>query len=366
MVNTMLDLVLDAQASAYGQTLRTWQRLWNAPRVLELARDNRALPTPHETVYEQDTFRLLHYPRAAPAAYAEPVLICSALVSRPSILDLQGDRSVVRQFLGRGFEVYLIDWGAPSPADRSTTLADSITGRMRAAAGYVVRHAPTAGFHLVGYCLGGTMSAIFAAVWPELVKTLVLMAAPIDFSGQEGLLRTWTDPKYFDVDALVDAFGNCPAPLLRGMCRMLTPVQSYVGKYLSAYDRMDDERFLRNYVATERWAHDSLPVAGATFRELVKRFYQGNELVEGRYTLGDVPVVLRRITCPVLLLTARGDHLVPPAQTEGLRPRVGSGDVTAMSLDAGHVGLAASTKAHTRFWPAATAWLADRSTPAGA
>jgi poly[(R)-3-hydroxyalkanoate] polymerase subunit PhaC len=36
-----------------------------------------------------------------------------------------------------------------------------------------------------------------------------------------------------------------------------------------------------------------------------------------------------------------------------------------MTLDAGHVGLAVSSKAHKKFWPEATAWIAERSTPAG-
>ena len=36
-----------------------------------------------------------------------------------------------------------------------------------------------------------------------------------------------------------------------------------------------------------------------------------------------------------------------------------------MTLDAGHIGLAVSSKAHKKFWPEATAWIADRSTPAG-
>ena len=66
-----------------------------------------------------------------PAVYAEPVLICYALVNRPYIVDLQPDRSVVKQFLASGFEVYLIDWGVPSAADRSMTLKDYVDGLMK-------------------------------------------------------------------------------------------------------------------------------------------------------------------------------------------------------------------------------------------
>jgi polyhydroxyalkanoate synthase len=104
-------------------------------------------------------------------------------------------------------------------------------------------------------------------------------------------------------------------------------------------------------------------VAGAIFRQFVKNLYQGNELVRGELTLGGRRVDLGRIACPVVLLTARNDHLVPPESTEGVRPHVGSPDVTSMSLPAGHVGLVVGGKAHARFWPEATRWVADRSTP---
>ena len=70
---------------------------------------------------------------------------------------------------------------------------------------------------------------------------------------------------------------------------------------------------------------------------------------------------LERITCPLLLLMAQGDHLVPPAQTSGILPYVGSQDTKAMTLDVGHVGLAVSSKAHRQFWPEATGWIAERS-----
>ena len=83
----------------------------------------------------------------------------------------------------------------------------------------------------------------------------------------------------------------------------------------------------------ERWVNDNIPVAGETFREFVKKLYQRNELVRGEFRLGGRRVDLRRITCPLLLLTAKNDHLVAPASTEGIRPHVGSRDVTSMAIE---------------------------------
>jgi polyhydroxyalkanoate synthase len=190
------------------------------------------------------------------------------------------------------------------------------------------------------------------------------MAAPLDFGvgGEESLVQFWANPEYFDVDALIDAFGNCPAAFLQHSFQMMKPVQNYITKYLTFFEKMDDDKFVENYFAMEKWTNDNIPVAGETFREYVKKLYQRNELVKGEFKLGDVPVDLKRVTCPLQLLMAGADHLVPPAQTDNLKNYVGSRDVRSDTLNAGHIGLAVSAKAHKTFWPAATQWLADRST----
>ena len=363
----LFDRALAQQKAIYDESLKVWIRLFAIPRVIEWSRNVEVGTTPHEVVYQEGTLRLLRYRRDSPATFAEPIVICYALVNRPYIVDLQPDRSVVRQFLARGFDVYLIDWGTPSAADRTMTLRDYIQGIMKDVAEYVVAHSPTPQFHLVGYCMGGTMSTIFTALNPEPVKTLSLMAAPIDFGvgHDQALVAYWANPEYFDVDALIDAFGNCPAEFLQHSFQVMKPVQNYINKYLTFAEKMDDDRFVENYFAMERWTNDNIPVAGETYREYVKKLYQRNELVRDEFRLGDEPVHLSRITCPLMLLMASADHLVPPMQTEGILPHVGSTDKKVMTLEAGHIGLAVSAKAHKKFWPEATAWLAERSTPAG-
>jgi polyhydroxyalkanoate synthase len=143
---------------------------------------------------------------------------------------------------------------------------------------------------------------------------------------------------------------------------MMRPVQNLYEKYWSLCDKLYDSRFVENFLAMEKWVNDNIPVAGETFREFVKMLYQRNQLVKGEFCLNDVPVDLGRITCPLLLLTARDDHLVIPESTEGIIPHVRSTDIKSMSIDAGHVGLVVSSKAQQEFWPAATRWIADRST----
>jgi polyhydroxyalkanoate synthase len=362
----LFNQALAQQKALYETTLKMWSRLFAVPRVLDWARDVKVGTTPSEIVYEEDTLRLIRYRRDTPAAFAEPIMICYALVNRPYIVDLQPDRSVVKQLLARGFDVYLIDWGVPSAADRSMTLKDYIDGLMKNCANDILQRHKTPSLHLVGYCMGGTMSTIFTARNPDLVKTLTIMAAPIDFDAgkDESLVTFWSNPDYFDVDALVDAFGNVPATFLQASFQMMKPVQNYYSKYVTFFDKMDDDKFIENYFAMEKWTGDNIPVSGETFREFVTKLYQRNELVKGEFKLGDELVDLRKITCPVQILMASADHLVPPSQSEGLRPRVGSDDIQCRTLDAGHIGLSVSSKAHKKFWPEVTQWLANRSHPA--
>jgi len=363
MSNAVLDKFLELQRSAQDETFKMWGRFLNAPKVPEIAQDVQVATTPHDVVYEEGTLKLLRYRNELSIDFAEPVVVCFALVNRPYILDLQTDRSVVRQLLKRGFDVYLVDWGVPTAADRTLRLNDYVNGFLKNVADFVCEHSDSKQLNLLGYCMGGTMSTMFTALYPELVRNLILMAAPIDFSGDEGLLQLWTDEKYFDVDGLVDAFGNCPGSFLQSSFQMMKPVQNFMEKYNTFYENMHSDRFLENFFAMERWGNDNIPIAGETFREFVKMLYQKNMLVRDEMRLADTPVHLDQITCPLLMLVAEFDHLVPPGSTLALREHVRSKEIKEMVINAGHIGLAVSSKAHRQLWPDAAMWIADHSTP---
>lgn len=358
-----LSTLINLQALALVEQREAWRRFTSLPSFIELSRGTAVGVTPHDVVFTKHTMRLLRYRRDTVAQHAEPVLLCYALVNRPYILDLQPNKSVVEQYLKRGFEVYMIDWGVPSDGDRGLTLEDYVCDFLQAAVDHVLHDGGRGKLHLLGYCMGGTFSAMLAALKPHLVETLTLLATPIDFTGSTSLLAEWTKRNHFDVDAFVNAYGNCPAWFLQMCFLNMKPVQNVLEKNVALYEQMKDPKFLSSYFAMERWVNDNIPVAGETFREFVKKLYQENQLVSGRLRLGSQRIDLGRITCPLLLLTASQDHLVPPSSTEGIRPYVASKDVTSLSVDAGHVGLVVGGKAQKQLWPEATRWLVDRSTP---
>ena len=78
--------------------------------------------TAREEVWRDGKVVLYRYRGDRAPTARVPLLVCYALVNRPYMVDLQEDRSIVRNLLSQGEDVYLIDWGYPDRSDRYVTL----------------------------------------------------------------------------------------------------------------------------------------------------------------------------------------------------------------------------------------------------
>jgi polyhydroxyalkanoate synthase len=350
-----------AGSAVIDETLDNARRLSKLPLLWEKAQRVKKGATPSEVVYEDGHVKLLRYLSAGPRKFRTPVVFVFALVNRPYILDLMPGRSVIEHFVRAGFDTYLIDWGVPTQADRYLTLDSYVNGYLPDAIDRAIELADADQTSVLGYCMGGTLSAICTALHPQRVKNLMLLAAGIDFSTRDGLLNVWTDPATFDVDAFVNAYGNCPAEFLQASFLMLKPVANLFEKPISLLERVDDDKFVDEYLTMETWLNDNISIPGEVYREFVKYLYQRNLLTKGQLLVGRRRVDLRRITCPVLNIMASRDDLVPCAQSEPFNDLVGSKDRRMMKLPAGHIGLAVGSRAQRELWPAACEWLAQRS-----
>jgi poly[(R)-3-hydroxyalkanoate] polymerase subunit PhaC len=331
------------------------------PRVAQAAQQVRVGTTPTKTVYRENKLKLLRFESDVQKQFETPLIVVFALVNRPYILDLRPGKSVVRHFVDRGHDVYNVDWGVPAHSDRFLTIEDYVQGYLDRVVDHVRDRTECEQVNVLGYCMGGTLSAMYTALHPDKVKNLMLLAAPVDWSDRESLLSVWTDSKYFDVDKMIDVHGNAPAEWLQSSFTMLKPVQNLVEKYFNFYDNMEDETFLENFMAMETWLNDNIPVAGETFRQFVKDCFQKNLLIKGELEIGDELVDLGKIECPILNLTAQHDHLVPCGQSLPFNDAVNSKDRKSMNFPAGHIGMAVGSKAHRNLWPEVCEWLAERS-----
>ncbi|HWH68948.1 MAG TPA: alpha/beta fold hydrolase, partial [Candidatus Sulfotelmatobacter sp.] len=188
---------LQWQQTLIDETSAAMGRMTHLPTLWQRAQRIRKGVSPTDIVYEEDRLKLYHYTSEQPPRYRTPLVFIYALVNRPYILDLKKGRSVVANFVNAGFDTYLVDWGIPTSADRHLTLDDYINGYMVSVLDYLRERTGAEKANILGYCMGGTMSAMFTALHPERVQNLTLLAAPIDFATPEGLLNIWTRPEFF-------------------------------------------------------------------------------------------------------------------------------------------------------------------------
>jgi polyhydroxyalkanoate synthase len=288
-----------------------------------------------------------------------PLLIVYALVNRPYMVDLQDDRSIVKNLLAMGEDVYLIDWGYPDPSDRYVTLDDYVNGWMRRAVDVIARRHKLDRINLLGICQGGAMSLSFTSIYPDKVRNLITMVTPVDFHTPDNMLSHWTQE--MDVDLLVDTLGNIPGDLMNWCYLTLKPFRLNLQKYVGLLDVLDNRTEVENFLRMEKWIFDSPDQAGEAFRQFIRDFYQGNKLVKGGLEIGGRKVDLKHITMPVLNIFAEQDHLVPPSASRPLQGLIGTKDYTELAFKGGHIGIYVSGRSQREVPPAIHHWLAKRT-----
>ncbi|MCC6370869.1 MAG: class III poly(R)-hydroxyalkanoic acid synthase subunit PhaC [Bacteroidia bacterium] len=314
--------------------------------------------TPKTAVYNEDKLTLYRYNRDSDASYKTPVLIIYALVNTYKMLDLQQDRSYIKNLLGAGLDVYLIDWGFPGKADKYLSMDDYVNGYINNCVDYIRKTNRVEKINILSICQGGTLSVIYSSLYPNKVKNLVTHVTPVDFSTNDGLLFRWS--KDMDFDLLVDAnHGLIPGDFLNQGFDMLKPMMK-VQKQQALTNSLDDKDKLLNFLRMEKWISESPDQAGECFRQFMKDLYQKNKLVKGELEVGGKKVNLKNLTSPLLNIYATEDHLVPPAATIPLNDLVGSTDKELYSFKGGHIGVFVGGKSQKELAPAVTAWLKKR------
>lgn len=311
-----------------------------------------------DVVHAENKWKLLRYRRTTPAKFDTPVLMVPSLINRHYVLDLAPGKSLTEYLLAEGHDVFVIDWGTPGPEDRALSfdrICDDYLGRaIRKAA----RTSPRNKVHLLGYCLGGTLAAMHAAVRPEHVASVATLAAPVRFD-DEGILAAWTNVKSLDIRGLVDAVGNVPPWLLQAAFHMLRPTLG-LSKAVHVLDRGHDDEFLEGFLALETWGNDNIPFPGACFERIITELYQQNLLIKGELRLSGQRVDLARLLMPLLVVTFQHDNIVSEISAKALFDVAGAQDKVHLDLHGGHVGAVVSRKAGGRLWPKLTEFWSSR------
>ena len=320
--------------------------------------------TPKEEIAREENVVLYRYTPVVDNPHPVPVLLSYALVNRPYMVDLQPSRSLVKNLLELGLDVYIIDWGYPRKLDRYRTLDDYINFFIDTFVDVVRERHELDKINLLGICQGGAFSLCYTALHPEKVQNLITMVTPVDFHTEDGLLNHWSGcnlgTRAMDPDLMVEALGNVGGDFMNFGYLMLRPFSLGVGKYIDLLDTMNDPDKLENFLRMERWIFDSPNQAGEAWLQFMKDFYQDNKLIKGEVELGEQKVDLSNIDVPVLNIYAELDHLVPPKAAQALGDYVGTDDFTEESFPVGHIGMYVSGKVQKNLPPTIADWLKAR------
>ena len=333
-------------------------------KVYKNAIENRNLcvgETPAEVIYRDNKMKLLNYQPQTEEVHETPLLVIYALINKPYVLDLQPDKSVIRNLISQGFDTYLIDWGTPSDTDRYLDFEDYIERYIDDCVDVVRERTGVDKISIMGYCIGGTLASIYSALNPDKVENFIMMASPVYFNTRDGPLHIWTDRSYFDADKIVDTIGNLPPEMLNTAFLSLDPADNYINKYIVYSTNLDNPNFVQRFLRMEHWIYDSIPMAGEFYRRYVKELYQQDLLARGMFYVGNRRVDLKNIDMPFLNIIAERDTQVPVTAAAKLNELISSKDKDIFLFPSGHIGLSVGSKAHRELWPKVGNWLSERS-----
>jgi polyhydroxyalkanoate synthase subunit PhaC len=324
------------------------------------ARDVPVGTTPKQLIWRKNKACLYRYTRATPPTQRTPVFLVLPLINRAYILDLRPGNSFVEHLLSDGFDVFLLDWGIPGDEDRTLDLTGLLTRYLPRATRKASEAAGDVPLTVLGYCIGGTLAACYAALYTETpvqVRNLVLLTTPIDFA-DAGKFGVMTARGVFPIDLLTSVLPLVPGQMPDAGAKLLSPLPTTMGTYVRLWARLGDDDFdLPAWQAMFRWVNDGVPFPSAAYRQWITEFYQDNKLVRGQLQIGDRRVGLKDIRCPLLNVAAVGDEIAPRSTTRAIIRATASDDAEEIVLQGGHVGVVVGRAAKTALWPRVTEWL---------
>jgi polyhydroxyalkanoate synthase subunit PhaC len=339
------------------QKLRTFNRLMTTKAAIG--------QTPKELIWTLNKAKLYRYIPVVPPEqrYPIPLLLIFALMNRPTILDLRPGHSFVEYMVGRGYDVYLLDWGVPGPEDKHLKFDDYTLDYMPRAIRKMKAVSGCTEFSMLGWCIGAILTTIYASLRPDDgLRNLLLLTAPLDFSDKQAVtFARWTDEKYFDIDNVLATFGNMPGEMIDYGAKALKPVENYVTNYCKLWDNLDDPRVVEAWHSMNTWMTDIFPMAGGAYRQLIVDLYRNDRLMKGELDIRGELVDLKRLRANLFTVIAKDDHIAPPCQSEAIVSITGSKDTEVFHVEGGHIGIMAGSRAHKQTWPHINAWLAARS-----
>jgi len=293
--------------------------------------------TPGKVVFQNELIQLIQYEPSTPTVYRRPLLIVPPWINKFYILDLKPKNSFIKWCVDQGHSVFVISWVNPGAELASKAFSDYLLEGPLAAIDAIKRATGEAEVNVIGYCIGGTLTATalsyMAARNDRRVTSATLFTALLDFADVGDISVFIDDAQLKLADEHMNRLGYLEGYQMAEAFNLMREndliwffiVNNYLlGRDPAAFDIL-------------YWNSDSTRMPATMQSFYLRNMYHRNVLKNpGGITLANVPIDLRKINVPIYFLSTREDHIAPWRSTYAGTPLV-SGPVRFVLGASGHV-----------------------------
>jgi polyhydroxyalkanoate synthase len=275
----------------------------------ELGKDIAA--TPGSVVYQNELMQLIQYAPTTETVYKRPLLYVPPLVNKYYLLDLQPKSSLIRWLVGEGHSVIVVSWVNPGPDLADKGLADYLELGPIAALDAIEKATGEASADLFGFCMGGTLAAIAAALLAargkgERVASLTTIGSMFDFD-RMGQWATFTEPAQLAaMEKHLEAKGVLAAYELQGLFSVVRANDLIWSSVVSHY-LLDKEAPPSDIL---HWFADGAHIPRAFLLDWTNDILKANKLTKGgALEVGKDAIDLGRLEAPAMVISLKDDHV---------------------------------------------------------
>ena len=268
--------------------------------------------TPGKVVYQNDLMQLLQYDPTTKEVAKWPLLIVPPWINKFYILDLQPKNSFIKWATDQGHTVFVIAWVNPDERHADKQFENYMLEGPLEAMDAIEKATGEKDLNVIGYCIGGTLTAstlaYMAVKKDNRVKSATFFTTMVDFS-EPGELGVFIDEEQLQrLDEHMEKIGFLDGRYMSQVFNMMRDndlIWSFVvNNYLMGREPMAFDLLY--------WNSDNTRMPKMMHSLYLRKIYLENKLVElGGITMGGVPIDLTKIKTPVYWLSKKDDHIAP-------------------------------------------------------
>jgi poly(3-hydroxyalkanoate) synthetase len=209
------------------------------------------------------------------------------------------------------------------------------------------------------------MSAMYTALFPAKVRSLVLAGAPIDADAGNGSIKEMAHslPMSFYEELVAAGGGLMLGQMMVAGWKSMHPLKQWE-TYLDLYEHIEEKNYVERTETFERWYENPINLPGAYYLEAVQQLFKENRFARGEFIGLNQRLSLKDITCPVYLLAGDADDITPKEQVFDAEKYLGTpkDKIIKTLAPGGHIGLFMGSKTLAEYWPQIAQWIHSAET----